>query len=205
MTFPPLSLVLLDPIDVATVIFKHIWACRRIPGLEQALAIVTVESNQAHIASQVQDRVIEMGLKKTLFLMEDHRGKGPYRDMPGSVTTEKNKVRSVEALRDLYLKTGNIRFHKHFVTTYWEISLDPNNRLSVRDTLVQHLRNFKMKRIPRKDHGGSIIYELYYSGKWTGDKNDDFVSGLLITLTAHYVFWLDEEKKYRQYQLMGEQ
>ena len=198
-------LTVADPIDVATVMTRHIWDCRQLPGLDYALAIITVESNQPHIASQIEDRVNEIGLEKVLFLMEGHRGRGPYRDMPGSVTTEKNKMRAVETLRDLYLKTGNIRLHKHFVTTYWEVSLDPKNRLSVRDTLVNHLRNYKMKRIPRKDHGGSIIYELYYSGKWTGDKNDDFVAALLITITAHNAFWTDAEKKYQKYHYLGEQ
>lgn len=158
-----------------------------------------------YIPGMLQDELERLKFPNHMFMMEDHRGKGPIYDQAGSRTSEKNKRQDAEMLRDLYLKPGCARFHKHFVTVHWEISLDKDNRLGVRDILVQHLRNFKRKLMEYKDHGGCKQYEVYYSGKWTGDKNDDFVSGLMIACRSKREFWLDKEGKYKTYQRLGEQ
>jgi len=190
----------LDTIAVGAVLYNHILACRRLPGLANALPIVVPEANMAHISMSLRDHVQEeLGLK-CLFLMEDNKGKGPYRDTAGSITSERNKRESAEMLRDLYLKPGLACFHKHFVTVHLEVAIDQD----VKSVLVGQMRNYKMKRLAYKDHGGALRYEPYYSGKWTGDKNDDFVSAMLIAVYNKREFWRNTEK-YRVYQRLGEQ
>jgi hypothetical protein len=156
----------------------------------------------AHISMALRDHVQdELRLPKCLFMMEDSKGKGPYRDTAGSITSERNKRESAELLRDQYLKPGQACFHARFVTVHLEVAIEQD----VKSLLVAQLRNYKMKRIAYKDHGGAQRYEIYFSGKWTGDKNDDFVSAMLIAVYNKREFWLDPDGKYRAYQQLGEQ
>lgn len=191
-----------DTKSVADVLCRHVTACRRLPGLEKALAIIVPEANMPHIAMSLREEVQEVRrLPAVLFMMEDSKGHGQYRDTAGSITTERNKREAVEMLRELYLKPGQLGFHAKFVCVHFDVGVG----VEVKEMLVAHLRNYKFKRIAYKDHGGATRYEIYYSGKWTGDKNDDFVSAILIAVYNKREFWLDKEHKYRQYQLLGEQ
>ncbi len=197
--------LVLDTVVVAGLIDGHIKACRRIPALAHAWAIVIPESNLPHIAEGLRDALKnEYRVPKLAFMMEDGHGSGKQRifDLPGSQTTERNKREAVDILRDEYLKPERICFNEPFITVF------PDYRLSadIKTDVMDHMRNFKKKLLTRRDRVGAQINEITYTGKLTGVKNDDFVSAFLILMIAVREFWKEANRaKYGVYWGQGQQ
>ena len=190
---------------VAGVVDAHIAACRKLRGLENAWAIVIPESNMPHMAMALQDALEnDYRTPKCVFMMEDSsstaHGARRY-DLPGSITTHRNKLESVDLLRDQFLKPERCLFHAQFVVAQQELSMLED----VQAEIVAQLRNFKKVRLARRDRAQADINEVTYTGKKTGGKNDDFVSTALISVYNRRLFWQDPRGVYRAYHGLGEQ
>lgn len=190
---------------VAGVVDAHIRACRQIKAMAHAWAIVIPESNLPHIAEGLRDALKdEYKVPRLVFMMEDGHGKGKQRvfDLPGSMTTERNKREAVDMLRDQYLKTEAICFNEPFITAYPDYRLTPD----IKEEIMDQLRNFKKKLLTRKDRNRADINEVTYTGKLTGGKNDDFVSAFLIAVHSQAQFWKEANRaKYGVYWGQGQQ
>ncbi len=161
------------------------------------------ECNLPHIAQALRDSVRDDYGENYLFMMEDSsdRKQGAIRDMPGSLTSERNKRESAEMLRDLYLKPGLCRLHRPFISTNSAVAVQQD----IESLVLGHLANYKLRRILRRDHAGAEVNEIYFTGKLTGDRNDDFVSALLIAVWNKREFFRDPDGKYAAYNRRGEQ
>ena len=195
----------IDTTVVAGIVDAHITACRKIPALAHAWAIIIPESNLPHIAEGLRESLKdEYKVPRMVFMMEDGHGQGKRRvfDLPGSMTTERNKREAVDILRDQYLRPEQICFNDPFIWVYPDVRIVPDVKLEIMD----HLRNFKKKLLPRKERTTAEISEVTYTGKLSGNKNDDFVSALLIAVYNKREFWKEANRaKYGTYWGFGEQ
>lgn len=123
---------------------------------------------------------------------EDNKSSSVRYDMPGCITTHKNKMEMVHILMEDYMKKKRVVFYRSFIVAEQEYSVVDN----VKKEFVNQLRNFCQKKIPRRDHDGATVFELTYTGKLNGN-NDDFVMTLLIAVYMYRKFFGTE--KYRKY------
>jgi hypothetical protein len=188
---------------VAAVVKAHVEACRRIEALRYALAIIIPEVNMSFAAHDLQERLRDdYQLHNHMFMMQDSSGgKVSGRrclDLPGSVTTERNKRESVELLIG-YFEREDICFHESFVVVQSELGHVENVQLE----MVKQLRNFKRELVEKKNSEGAVINQVIFTGKNTGERNDDFVATLWIKAYNKREFWRD--RRYRAYWGNGEQ
>jgi hypothetical protein len=182
--------------------------CRERDSLRYALAIIIPESNLPFVSVELQAMMKDQErpehyLHNHLFMMEDSGGKnasgGRRLDLPGSITTHRNKLESVTLLIDQYFKPEAICFHEPFIISQEEITAVESVQLE----LVAQLRNFKKQRLLKKDSEGNPISQIIFTGKKTGGRNDDFVSALQILVMMKRTFWRDQ--RYAFYHGTGEQ
>jgi hypothetical protein len=189
----------LDSLHVSAVLANHIRHCRaqrfgenRTRYLHDAYAIVIVEANLPTIADEILEKIKIANVPRVKFMTQvDNKNSSIRRDVPGSMTTGKNKPIMAKLLID-YMKNGHIVFCKDFVVCELELCPFADTQKEV----VSHLRNFCLRRKPIKARDGTIIYERHFSGKFNGH-DDDFVLAIMIALFNHGVFFSD--KRYRAY------
>ena len=139
----------------------------------------------------LQETLRRMGCSP-LFMIEDKgSANSKERDLPGTITTRKHKVAMINLLKEKYLKRGNIGFFDAFVTANHERSKFDD----IRKEIIEELRRFNRKLIPKLDDERELYYEIIYNGK--GGGNDDYVLALAIGAYWKEIFFTD--KRYQTY------
>ena len=186
---------MLGSIEVGRVVKSHIEKCREIKALQYALAVIIPEANGTGQLDIVRALNNEHYVENKMFMTEDSsgRGRGRQRDLPGSVTTHRKKLEMVHILSHDYLKRGLIGFAHGFVVAERESCRVPDVQLEI----VKHTRNFRKQRIYTTDAEGAPQCEVIFTGKKTGDKNDDFIMALLLAVYNRQIFF--ESDAYSHY------
>lgn len=172
---------------------SHIAKCRTIPFLANCLAIVIPESNMATIAQHIMIAMRQLQVPRCVFMTEDNdKGAAHQYDLPGSITSRKNKPEMVTMLVEDYMKKQKLVFYQNFVVAEWESAVVED----VKREFVSQMRSFLRKKKAMKQRDGTILFETFYSGKHNGG-TDDFVLTLMIGVYMHHRFFTNE--KYRMY------
>lgn len=183
----------LDSILVASIIESHIRKCRSLPFLSNCLAVIIPEANMATIAQHIMIAMRQLQVPRTIFMTEDNdKGAAHLYDLPGSITTRRNKPEMVTVLIEDYMKKQKLVFYRNFVVAEQESSVVED----VKAEFVKQLRGFLRKKKAQKNRDGSTYFETFYTGKNNGN-TDDFVLTLMIGVYMHHRFFTSE--KYRQY------
>ena len=104
------------------MVASHIKKCREIPALTHALAVVIPESNLPVIATGILRGLKGLALRGCIFMTEeDNKGSSIRYDMPGSITTHKNKPEMVHMLKET-MRAKRVVFYRHFIVAEAEFS-----------------------------------------------------------------------------------
>lgn len=126
------------------------------------MAIVIVEANLPTVAEAVRDAMKDRGTPHVMFMNEStSKESAQARDLPGSVTTRRNKPEYFRLLIDNYMIPKKLVFYKHFLVA--ESRLGYIN--DVRGEYVKQLRNFCQKKVERTDSDGTTFFEIFFYGK----------------------------------------
>lgn len=185
---------------VGAVLNSHIVACRahkfgdeRVEYLKHSIAVIIPESNLVTISTQLVTSLRHIGTPNCIFMNEDNnKGAAVHCDLPGSITTRKNKPEMVAVLLEHYFKKARIVFSREFISAEAEYSSIDN----IHGEFITQLRAFSKKKKQVKARDGTFEFEIYYSGKISGG-NDDFVLCLLIGVYNHGKFF--SQRKYQMY------
>jgi len=192
------------------VVKAHVEACRKYESMRHCLAVIIPEANLPFVSLELAHKLgpndpeyPKHFLHNHLFMTEDSSGKnstgGRRLDLPGSITTHRNKHQSVNLLIEEYFKPEMILFHEPFVISQKEVTAVENVQLEY----VAQIRNFKKQRLQKKDAEGNPINQIIFTGKKTGGRNDDFVSALQMLPFNKRIFFNDD--RYKFYHGTGEQ
>lgn len=155
--------------------------------------MVIVEANIITIAEAIRDAMRDRGTPDVVFMNEvTSRESAQHNDIPGSITTRRNKPEIFRLLIDEYFVQKKIVFYKHFVVAESKFSYVSN----VKQEFIKQLRNFCEKKVERTAPDGTTYFELMYTGK-NSNNNDDFVLALGIGVFMHKRFF--ESDAYRVY------
>ena len=178
---------------VGQIVASHIAKCRTHPFLANCLAIVIPECNMATIAQNIMIAMRQLNVPRCIFMTEDNdKGAAHQYDMPGSLTTRRNKPEMVTVLIEDFMKKQKLVFYRDFIVAEWESSVVDD----VKKEFVQQLRTFLRKKKAMKQRDGTVLFETFYSGKHNGG-TDDFVLTLMIGVYMHFKFF--KNQKYQQY------
>lgn len=158
---------------------QHVTYCRQHnEHLRNALAVIIPESNMGTVSLNLALAMKrDVRLPNCMFVMEDSSQKGGEKDLPGSITTKRNKQEMVTLLKTEYLQAGKICFHIPFMVSEVERSRVDN----VQQEIVKQVRNFCKQRKQRHDHEGNLVTEIIYTGKPpVGSGDDDYVIALIM-------------------------
>jgi hypothetical protein len=162
----------------------HIIKVRKLRGLENACAVIIVESNLANEAMHHVAYIREKNLTNVCFLRENRDGS------PGVLTTNASK-RSMALFLGSLLESGRVSFHREFVTV-------ASRKLSserIKDMLIQQLQSYNRVIIPPNNVYGQA--KEIYSGKGGGEK-DDLAIALQICVEGETRF-RNAPEKYRNH------
>lgn len=191
LSLPSFCVNYLDSIEVAEVVISHINQCRKYTPLKTAQVVIIPEANLSGHCLNLQETLRRMG-HTPLFMIEDKGSvNSRERDLPGTITTRKHKIAMINLLKEKYLKRGNIGFFHAFVTANHERSKFDD----IKKEVIEELRRFNRKLIPKTDDEGELYYEIIYNGK--GGGNDDYVLALAIGVYWKEIFFTD--KRYQLY------
>ncbi len=147
----------------------------------------------ATIAQHIMIAMRELKVPRCVFMTEDNdKGAAHQYDLPGSITTRRNKPEMVTILIEDYMKKQKLVFFRDFVVAEWESSVVDD----VKAEFVKQFRSFLRKKKATKQRDGSTIFETFYTGKHNGG-TDDFVLTLMIGVYMHIIFFTHD--KYRMY------
>lgn len=125
--------------------------------------------------------------EEQLVMYEDNANKshggGIQHDMPGSVTTNRNKIDMVEMLIKYYMKPNKIFFYKNFISAH---EGNVESIFNIRKEFVRELRVFS--KIKEEVNTGGC--KVSYSGKRI-DSDDDLVITLLLCIWMQRKFMSD--------------
>lgn len=174
------------------MIETHVAKCKEIPFLRYALPIIIPESNLPTMAAELQ-RTLKLNLQmKCQFMTEDKRKHSMEAQLPGNITTHKNKIEMINLLINTYLKPGRICLYHDFVVTVSE-GEEATQIVNVKQELIRQMRDFaRIKRI-KTASDGSQRCEFVFNGKTKG-ANDDLVMAILMSGLMHK--WWCEKPKY---------
>lgn len=183
----------LDSILVGSIIASHIEKCRTLPFLRNSLAVIIPEANMATIAQHIMISMRQLHVPNCVFMTEDNdRAAAHQYDLPGSITTRRNKPEMVTLLIEDYMKKQRLVFFRDFVVAEPESSVVDD----VKGEFVKQMRSFLRRKKAVKQRDGSVLFETFYTGKHNGG-TDDFVLTLMIGVFMQRRFFTSE--KYRMY------
>lgn len=123
---------------------------------------------------------------------DDNKGNDLHYNLPGTLTTRKNKPEMVNMLIEDYFKKNNLVFNDEFIISQQEFSTVDD----IQGELIKQLRNFCEKKVAKVSRSGEHYFEITYTGK-IGNGNDDFVSCIMIGVWMYKKFITDY--KYKPY------
>jgi hypothetical protein len=175
---------------VAEVIKKHVLKCRENPFLAHAKAVILPESNMGTVAQEL-DRELKGAyrIENKLVMYEDNANKGGgggiQHDMPGSVTTNRNKIDMVEMLIKYYMKPNKLFFYKDFISAH---EGNVESIFNIRKEFVRELRVFSKIKEELPTGGCKVSY----SGKRI-DSDDDLVITLMLCIFMRRLFFSSDK------------
>lgn len=123
-----------------------------------------------------------------LVMYEDNANKGGgggiQHDMPGSVTTNRNKIDMVETLIKYYMKANKLFFYKDFISAH---EGNVESIFNIRKEFVRELRVYS--KIKEEVASGGC--KVSYSGKRI-DSDDDLVITLMLCVWMKHLFFSDD-------------
>jgi hypothetical protein len=190
-----IPLTLLDRLHVSQIIANHVLECkRRIPRLQRALPVIIPESNLPCMALEIQ-RTLKMQLNfECIFMTEDKRKGQKSGNLPGNITTHRNKEEMVTYFKEKYLATGKIFVRPDFIVASSEGPDVTDGVADVKHEFERQMRDFsRIKRYYRAPDQSTYV-RFFHHGKIDG-KNDDFVMALLMAPYMYRIFCASD--KYR--------
>lgn len=183
-----------DHLLVAQILHHHIITCRKRLGyLKNSLAVVIPEANLVGVAQNIVDGIRKIGTERVFFMNnDDNKGNELKYNLPGTITTRKNKPEMVTMLINDYFLKKNIVFNNEFIVSQQEFATVDD----LQGEMIKQLRNFCEKKVLRTNRNGEFFFEITYTGK-IGNGNDDFVTTLLIGVYMHKMFFT--EKQFMKY------
>ncbi len=172
------------------MVAQHVTYCRHHnEHLRNALAVIIPESNMGTVALNLALAMKrDIKLPNCMFVTEDSSRPGGEKDLPGSITTRRNKQEMVQLLKSKYLQTATICFHAPFMVS----ELERSRVNDVQQEIVKQLRGFCKQRRQRHDQEGNLITEIVYTGKPPiGSGDDDYVITLMLAAYHEKRFFLN--------------
>ena len=115
----------------------------------------------ATIAQHIVKRMREIGTPNVVFMNEDNnKGSEQRNDLPGCITTRRNKVDMITILIEDYMKKNRIVFNRNFIVTHEEYLQIGD----VKSEIVKQFRNFCQKLKETKARDGTTFHEKFYTG-----------------------------------------
>ena len=175
---------------MADVVRRHVLKCRENPFLYGAKAIIIPESNMGTTAQELDKELRgAYRFENKLVMYEDNgnkgHGGGVQYDMPGSVTTNRNKVDMVARIIKYYMQPNKIFFFKHFVSAH---EGNVASIFNIKKEFVRQLRVFS--KIKEEVNTGGC--KVSYSGKRI-DSDDDLVITLLLGVFMYNIFMTEQD------------
>ena len=152
-----------DAILVGSIVASHINKCKKLSYLKNALPVVIPEANLPTIAQNILYAMRDLQVNCVFMNEDDNKGSEQRNDLPGSITTRRNKVEMVLLLVEEYMKKRRLVFNREFIVAEPEYSVVED----VKGEYVKQLRNFCQKRKQKVDRDGTIFFETFYTGTTT--------------------------------------
>lgn len=160
---------------MAQVVRDHIEKCRSYDFLRHAKAVIIIEAN-TNQAIGVEASLDQLQIPNMRIMTEENpKYSNSHRDLPGTMTTKKNKNLMVYYFIDRYLKPGLIGFSQPFIVSNYECSRIDDMKAEI----LTELKTFKKKKKAVNNRDGTTEFEIFFTGK-EGSANDDYVMALLL-------------------------